>query len=132
MPNRVIAPAGIAPPLGPYSMAIASDGPGTWLHIAGQVGIGPGGALLDGFEAQARQAWSNLAAVLAEAGMQMQHLVKVNTYLTRAADVPLLGPVRAAFMGEARPASTLVIVQALAQPQWLVEVEAVAFLPAPA
>lgn len=129
MPNRVIVPAGVAAPLGPYSMAIASDGPGTWLHIAGQVGIGPDGTLADGFEAQARQAWLNLAALLNAAGMQMQHLVKVNTYLTRASDVPLLGPVRATFMGEARPASTLVVVQALAHPQWLVEVEATAFLP---
>lgn len=130
MPNRIIVAADAAPPLGPYSMAIASEGPGTWLHIAGQVGIEPDGRLPDGFEAQARQAWANLAAVLASAGMQVAHLVKVSAFLTRQADVPLFGPVRAAFIGEARPASTLVVVQALARPEWLVEIEGVAFLPA--
>lgn len=132
MSNRIIAAAGIAAPLGPYSMAVACDGPGTWLHIAGQVGVDANGKLADDFEGQARLAWSNLVAVLQAAGMQMRHVVKVTTFLTRPADVPLLGPVRAAFLGEARPASTLVIVQALASPQWLVEVEATAFLPAAA
>lgn len=132
MSNRILAAAGAAPALGPYSLAIASHGPGTWLHIAGQVGVDPDGKLADGFEAQARQTWSNLVAVLSAAGMQVTHLVKVSTFLTRQADLPLLGPVRADFIGEARPASTVLIVQALARPEWLVEIEGIAFLPASA
>jgi len=132
MSNRIIIATGAAPPQGPYSMAIASDGPGTWLHIAGQVGVDPQGKLLDGFEAQARQAWANLMAVLSSAGMHAGHLVKVHSFLTRQADVPLLGAVRAPFLGEARPASTVLVVQALARPEWLVEIEGIAFLPGPA
>jgi len=129
--NRVISPAGVAAPAGPYSQGMASSGPGTWLHIAGQIGVTADGRLLEGFEAQARQAWTNLVAVLAEAGMDVSHLVKVTTYLVSAGDLPLLGPVRGAFLGEARPASTLIVAQALARPEWLFEVEATAFLPAP-
>jgi enamine deaminase RidA (YjgF/YER057c/UK114 family) len=128
--NRPVAPACVAAPLGPYSHAIASTGPGTWLHIAGQIGVDAGGALQAGFEAQARQAWQNLVAVLGEAGMDVPHLVKVNSYLVDAGDAPRLGPVRAAFLGSARPASTLIIVAALARPDWRFEVDAVAFRPA--
>src|SRR5690606_26317928 len=132
MSNRIIAAAGIAAPLGPYSMAVACDGPGTWLHIAGKAGVASDGRSAGDGEGQTLLAWSYLVAVLQAAGMQMRHVVKVTTCLPRPADVPLLGPVRAAFLREARPASTLVIVQALASPQWLVEVEATAFLPAAA
>ena len=55
--------------------------------------------------------------------------VKVTTYLVDGADMSKLGPVRGGFLGDARPASTLVVVKALARPEWLFEVEATAFLP---
>lgn len=128
--NRVVVPASVAAPAGPYSHGIASSGTGTWLHVAGQVGVDAHGALQAGFEAQARQAWQNLVAVLAAAGMDVSHLVKVNSYLVDAGDVPRLGPVRAGFLGRARPASTLIVVASLARPDWLFEVDGVAFLPA--
>ncbi len=125
-----ILPADVAPPAGPYSHGVAVSGPGTWLHIAGQVGIAADGRLLEGFEAQARQAWTNLVAVLAAAGMDVSHLVKVTTYLTDPGDLPRLGPVRGPFLADARPASTLLVVHALANPAWCFEVDALAFLPA--
>ena len=128
--NRIITPADVAAPVGPYSQGIASQGAGTWLHIAGQIGVNADGQLQAGFEAQARQAWTNLVAVLRAAGMDVTHLVKVTTYLVDAADLPLLGPVRTGFLGNARPASTLIVAQALAHPDWRFEVEATAFLPA--
>lgn len=124
---RTINPSSVAAPAGPYSQAVAVSGQGAWLHIAGQIGVDAGGHLASGFEAQARQAWANLVAILAAEGMDVSNLVKVTTYLVNQADVALLAPVRGAFLGEARPASTLVIVQALAKPEWLFEVEAVAF-----
>jgi len=58
--------------------------------------------------------------------MDVSHLVKVTTYLTDAGNLPKLGPVRGRFLGENRPASTLVVVSALAKPDWLIEVEALA------
>lgn len=125
-----IEPQTIAAPLGAYSHGVRVEGPGAWLHIAGQVGVRADGSLCDGFEAQARQAWINLAAVLAEAGMDMSHLVKVQSFVVGAAHLPLLGPVRAAVLGAARPASTLLVVPALARSEWLFEVDAIAFKPA--
>lgn len=127
--NRIISPTGIAPPMGPYSQGITSSGFGTWLHIAGQIGVTADGLLLEEFEAQAYQAWGNLVAVLTESSMNVSHLVKVTTYLVDPGDLPRLGPVRQNFLGEARPTSTIILVQALARPEWLFEVEATAFMP---
>lgn len=126
-PVQCINPSDIAPPVGAYSQGILTHGAGQSLHVAGQVGLHANGRPAEGFEAQAEAAWRNLVAVLAAAGMAIDDLVKVTTYLTDPAHVPLLGPVRARFLGEARPASTLVIVRALARPEWLVEVKAVAW-----
>ena len=89
----------------------------------------PDGVVLKGFAAQADQAWKNLVEVLKAAEMDVSHLVKVTTYLTRAEDLAQLGPVRSGYLGAARPASTLVIVAALAHPDWCFEVDAVAFRP---
>ncbi len=110
-----IALSDVPPPGGPYSHGIAVSGAGTWLSISGQVGMTADGNVSDDFETQARLAWT--------------HLVKVTTFLTDGSDVRRLGPVRAEFLGEARPASTLLVVRALAHPAWRVEVEASAFRP---
>lgn len=126
---QALNPSTVAAPLGLYSQGVVAPAGGHWLHVAGQVGVLPDGRLAEGFEAQARAAWANLVAVLAEAGMGVQHLVKLNTYLVSATDLPLLAKVRSEYQGEARPASTLVIVQALARPEWLFEVDAVAWRP---
>lgn len=124
---RSLNPPEIAPPVGAYSQAILTSGAGRTLYIAGQVGLQPDGQLAEGFEAQAEAAWKNIVAVLAAAGMGPQDLVKVTTFVTDPAHLPLFGPVRTRFLGSARPASTLVVVRALARPEWLVEVEAVAW-----
>lgn len=129
MSASVINPVAIASPMGLYSHAIATSGPGTWLHVSGQIGVLPDGTLAQGFEAQAHAAWRNLVAILGEAGMGVEHLVKLTTYLVDAAHLPLLNGVRSGYLQAARPASTLVVVQALARPEWLFEVEAVAWRP---
>jgi enamine deaminase RidA (YjgF/YER057c/UK114 family) len=122
-----INPTTISPPVGLYSQGVLTGAGGQWLHIAGQVGIAPDGKLAEGFTAQATVAWQNLVAILHEAKMDVRHLVKVTTYMVDSEHLKELGPVRAPFLGDARPASTLVVVKALARPEWLFEVEAVAY-----
>ncbi|HLJ63802.1 MAG TPA: RidA family protein [Stellaceae bacterium] len=119
-------PATVAPPTAPFSHGAEMPGNARWLYITGQVGTDVDRKLAPDLRGQAEQAWRNVLAVLAEAGMGVGDLVKVNAYLTRPEHVAAYGEVRARFLGAARPASTLVIVQALAAPGWLVEVEAVA------
>ncbi|WP_421953914.1 RidA family protein [Polaromonas sp.] len=127
MTSQKLNPPAIAAPVGVYSHGVLAPATGQWLHVSGQIGVRPDGSLGSGFAEQARLAWENLLAVLAAAHMDASHLVKVTTFMTEAGDLKDLNPVRAAFLGEARPASTLLIVKALARPEWLFEVEAVAY-----
>lgn len=125
--TELLNPSTVPAPAGPYSQGVVAAGPGRWLYIAGQIGVDTAGTLAEGTPAQATQAWRNLVAVLEAAGMGVEHLVKVTTFLVDGADMAAVGPVRAGFLGAARPASTLVIVKELARKEWRFEVEAVAF-----
>lgn len=127
MTSQKLNPPAIAAPVGAYSHGVLAPATGQWLHVSGQIGVRPDGSLGSGFAEQARLAWENLLAVLAAAHMDASHLVKVTTFMTEAGDLKDLNPVRSAFLGEARPASTLLIVKALARSEWLFEVEAVAY-----
>ncbi len=119
-------PSTVAAPTGPFSHGVETPANARGLHISGQVGVAPDGTVPAEFEAQAEQCWRNIRAVLAAAGMGVENLVKCTHFLTRAADVAAYGKVRARELGEARPASTLLVISALARPGLLVEVEAVA------
>ena len=113
-------------PLANYSHGIEVPPNARWLHISGQVAVDKDGKTPERFEDQVQLVFDNLRAVLAQAGMSPQDLVKVNVYLLRPEDIPALRAARDAFQGAARPASTLVIVSRLVRPEWLVEIEAVA------
>jgi enamine deaminase RidA (YjgF/YER057c/UK114 family) len=113
-----------------YAQAIKVTGAQTILYIAGQVAYGPdGGALHAGdFKAQARAALEALKAQVEAGGGTMADIVKVNTYLTDIRHRADYGPIREAFFGRTMPVHTLVAVAALAQPEFLIEIEAVAVL----
>lgn len=119
-------PNTVAQPAGPYSHGVEVPPNARWLYISGQIGIAPDGTVPSDFEAQAEQCWRNIKAILAAAGMGVENLVKCTHFVTRAADVATYGKVRTRSLGEARPASTLLVISALARPDLLVEVEAVA------
>jgi enamine deaminase RidA (YjgF/YER057c/UK114 family) len=109
-----------------YSQGVVAPGRARWLHVSGQVGIPVGGTLPDSFEEQARNAWRNVLGVLEAAGMEPANLVKVTAYVTRASDVGQYRSVRDSMLGDVRSASTLIVVSALADPRWLIEIEAIA------
>lgn len=121
-------PETIAPPVGAYSHGVLAPASGRWLHVSGQIGMRPDGTLAEGFAAQASVAWENLVGVLRAGGMDASHLVKVTTYLVDGDHLKELNAVRTRFLGTERPASTLVVVKQLARPEWLFEVEAIAFV----
>lgn len=108
-----------------YTQAVEVRAGARTVHVSGQVGVAPDGTTAEGFEAQARRAFANLFAQLAAAGMGPTDLVKMTAIVTDPANVAAFRAIRAEVMGEHRPASTL-LVAGLAEPQWLVEIEAVA------
>lgn len=109
-----------------YSHGVLTEGAGRMLHLSGQVGLGPDGALAAGFDGQCRQAFANIAACLDEAGMTLDDVAMLRIFLTRREDLAALRQVRAEVFGTRRFASTLVFVSGLVHPDWLVELEVVA------
>ena len=126
---RFFNPTDMAAPLGAYSHAALSEGGGRTLHVAGQVGVDPDGAIPPDVGAQSELVWRNLAEILKAAGMGIQDVVKVNAYLLSPDDLPAFGAVRSRWLGDHRPASTLVFVSALVKPELRVEVDLVAMKP---
>lgn len=103
---------------------------GKTLYISGQVARGKDGKLVGRgeFETQARQVFTNLKNVLEEAGGSLQHIVKMTTFLTHSHYRNCFQNVRRDFFTEPFPPNTLLIVQSLAMPEYLIEVEAVAVM----
>jgi 2-iminobutanoate/2-iminopropanoate deaminase len=120
---------GLAEPISHYTDAVRA---GNLLFISGLVPVDGEGKLVgEGDVAeQTRQIFRNMQLVLEAAGCGFDDIVKVVLYLLNVDDRPAINPVRKEFFGEARPASTLVEVPALAMPGALLEIEAVAAIPA--
>ena len=123
---RLFNPPEITKPFSRYSQGAVVDGPARWLHIAGQVGAKPDGTLEVGFEAQAKRCWTNLIAVLRAADMDIGDIVKTNVFLTRATDVAASRAAREEALKGHPTAATLLVISALAHPDLLIEVEAIA------
>lgn len=119
-------PAAIRAPSSNYVHGVEVPPDARWLHVAGQVGVRPDGTVGKGFEEQAEIAWNNLLAVLAEAGMGPEDVVKVTTFLTDPKDVAANRTYRDRKLNGVKAASTLLIVAGLASPDFLFEVEATA------
>lgn len=122
---NMINPAG-APPPQFYSQGVEATGAQRILFISGQVGVDASGKVGADIGEQARIASANLSAVLAEAGMSSANLVKTTIYLTDAAHMQGFMEAAASTLPSPPPATTLLIVKALASPALLVEIEGVA------
>lgn len=118
-------PSSIAP--SPFlSPGVLVTSPERTLYVSGQVGMTADGRVGDGIAEQTRIATGNLRAVLAEAGMGVEHVIKYTIYLTDPADLPGFLAAGADAVPQPGPAGTLLIVDQLADPRLLVEIEAVA------
>jgi enamine deaminase RidA (YjgF/YER057c/UK114 family) len=110
-----------------YSRAVVSDG---HVYVAGTAPNMPDGAPPppDAY-AQARRCLEIVVTALEEAGASAADVVRTRLYLTRAEDHEAVGRAHAEVFGDARPACTGVVVAALFDPRWLVEIEVDAVLP---
>lgn len=125
-PNRVVQPEGIAPPAARYAHAVVSDAPGRMLHTSGVVPVRPDGTVPDDLAEQARTVWETISRLVAEAGMSMTDIVSVTTYVVAGNDLKVVMAARDEALGGHLAASTLVVVPALAQPAWRMEIAVVA------
>jgi 2-iminobutanoate/2-iminopropanoate deaminase len=100
-----------APPVaGPYSPAVRA---GEWLVLAGQVGLGADGRLVDGVEAQARQVLNNIEAVLRDCGASLSDVAKATVFVTDLRDFATVNAAYASAFGAYRPARSTVQVAGL-------------------
>lgn len=125
---RALAPPSIRPPFGAYAHGTAVPAGLRWVMTSGQLGIAADGSVPEGAAAQAALCLANVAAILAEAGMGPEDVVRLNAFVTDRAHMAAYMAARDAWLGDRPrpPASTLVIVSGFTRPEFLVEVEATA------
>ncbi len=125
MPAQVTQsnPPGVREPTG-YSHAIEIKGDARRLIISGQVGMAPDGAVPSTGEGQIAQAFANLRAVLTANGMSVGNVVKTTVFLTDRELLAAFRTARGAVFADHAPASTLLFVAGLADPRFMVEIEA--------
>jgi 2-iminobutanoate/2-iminopropanoate deaminase len=112
-------------PLGPYSPSVRA---GDLVVVSGQTGSRDGALVAGGLEAQCRQVFANLRAVLEGEGAALANVVKTTVFLTDMADFAAMNAIYADEFGEVRPARSTVAVAALPAGA-CVEIEAWAYLP---
>lgn len=118
------APAAV----GPYSQAVRV---GDMIHVSGQLGLDPGTGAFAGsdFAAQARQALTNIQAILAEAGCGMKDIVSADVFVTDLGNFKQFNDIYVEFMGGHKPARAVVQISALPL-GGVVEMKCVARIPA--
>jgi enamine deaminase RidA (YjgF/YER057c/UK114 family) len=130
---RFLNPPTLSKPPG-YTHVVEVIGPGRIVYLAGQLGLDADGKLVGAgdFRAQAEQTFLNVKAALAAVGLGIEHVVKLNNYIVGIEQhLPAFREVRDRHLNMAAPpASTTIGVPALARPGALIEIEAVAVLPA--
>ncbi len=121
---------GVVKPFGIFSSA-AWQPEGKVLHISGHVAQDPDGHTVGAgdIRAQTRQTLANIQAVLSSVGGEMSDIAKVTVFVTDMSTLADIHAVRSEFFDPPYPASTLVEVSRLVNPEWMIEIEAVAVIP---
>lgn len=122
-------PPNVPQPPSKHGQAVESRSGLRWLHISGQIGLDQDGKLADTPLGQHRQIWANIMNLLAAAGMGREHLVRVCCYVTTPEQIANYRITRDEALQGVEVASTAVVVAALARPDWVVEMDAVAAAP---
>jgi len=137
MDKQYLNPAELGAPPRFYSHAVAVSGPAKLVYVSGQVSWGPDGKVVGAgdMRAQCGQVFKNLTNVLRAAGAGWSDIIKMNAYMVgiNAESVAAYREARSGYLKAGQlPASTLVGVTNLVQPELLLEVEVVAALGAAA
>jgi enamine deaminase RidA (YjgF/YER057c/UK114 family) len=104
-----------------FSRAIAVDGR---VLVSGTAPVWPDGSCDEDPHVQAKRCFEIIASALAEAGATLAQVVRTRMFLTDAGDADAVGRAHGEVFGDTRPAATMVVVKALLDPRWKVEIEA--------
>jgi 2-iminobutanoate/2-iminopropanoate deaminase len=124
--KHAVQDLGIAVQIGKYSDAAEASSNLRWLFTSGTPGLSITGALPSDVTGQSEIAWGHIVKMLQNADMAIADVVKITQYLTRPEDIAAYATVRTRFVGDARPASMLLVIPQLVRPEFLVEVEVIA------
>jgi len=123
---RAITPPSLRAPFARYSHAMEVPAGARMVFCSGQLGIGPDEAIPEGAEAQARLIFEAIETILAEAGMALADIVRINAYVTGREHMAGYMKARDAVVADPPPASTLMIVSGFTREEFKVEVEVLA------
>ena len=124
--TRAVTPTGIRAPFANYSHGVEIPPGARMLLVSGQLGVSANDAVPEDAEAQAALCFDNIAAILAEAGMTLGDIVRINAYVTDRDHLGAYMRARDRYVGDPPPASTLMIVSGFARPEFKVEIEVIA------
>lgn len=123
---RTFKPEGVGDPYGTYVHGIEAPAGSRLIFLSGQIPVRPDGTCPEGMEAQATVCWQNISGILRAAGLTINNLVRTTQYLVDPKQYPAANKVRARFLGDHRTASVAIAVPALIEPNWLIEIDAIA------
>ncbi len=126
---RALNPPSIKPPFARYSHGIAVPVGHRLVLTSGQLGIRADGTIPEQCEAQADLCFANIAAILAEDGMTLADIVRVNAFVSDRIHMQGYMQSRDRHFPGTPPASTLMIVSGFTRPEFVVEIEAIAAAP---
>jgi enamine deaminase RidA (YjgF/YER057c/UK114 family) len=124
--HKALAPATIRPPFARYSHGVEIPAGARLVFCSGQLGVAPDGAIPESARAQADLCFANIASILAEAGMGLSDIIRINAYVTAREHMAGYMESRDAHVATPPPASTLMIVTGFTKPEFKVEIEVVA------
>lgn len=126
MTLRYLLPQTIRKPFAKYSHGVLVKAQSDLIFCSGQLGIGPDESIPDDAAAQAELCFSNIAAILAEGGMGLRDVVRINAFVTDRDFMTAYMSVRDRLFPAPSPASTLLIVSGFTRPVFKIEIEVVA------
>ncbi|MDX8496203.1 RidA family protein [Mesorhizobium sp. VK22B] len=123
---KYLAPQSIKPPFARYSHGVEIPAGKRIVLCSGQLGIAPDDTVPEDAGAQTELCFKNIAAILSEAGLTLNDVVRINAFVTDRAHLQAYMDVRNRLFSDPAPASTLMIVSGFARPEFKVEVEVLA------
>ena len=125
MTDRISSGSPWEPKIG-FSRAVRVGGR---VLVSGTAPVWPDGSCPEDVAVQTRRCFEIVEEALTQAGAALADVVRTRMYIVSADDAEAVGAVHGELFGETRPAATMVVVKALLDPRWKVEVEAEAALP---